>query len=57
MRRGLVQRWSGNRCRVTDRSVAVLRRLSRAREPIVDERRKDAVRLVGADVSRLLDQT
>lgn len=29
--RGLVQRWTGNRCQVTDRTVAALRRLSRAR--------------------------
>ena len=28
--RGLVQRWTGNRCQVTDRSVASLQRLSRA---------------------------
>jgi predicted nucleotidyltransferase len=52
--RDLVQRWTGNRCQVTDRSVAALRRLSRAREPIVDEWRKDAVSLAGADVGQLL---
>jgi predicted nucleotidyltransferase len=54
--RDLVQRWTGNRCQVTDRSVAALRRLSRAREPIVDEWRKDAVSLAGADISQLLGQ-
>jgi predicted nucleotidyltransferase len=52
--RDLVQRWTGNRCQVTDRSVAVLGRLSRAREPIVGEWRRDAVSLAGADVSQLL---
>ena len=36
--------------------LAALRRLSRAREPIVDEWRKDAVSLAGADVSQLLGQ-
>jgi hypothetical protein len=55
--RGLVQRWTGNRCQVTDRSVAALRRLARAREPIVDEWRKDAVSLAGADISQLLGRT
>jgi len=54
--RDLVQRWTGNRCQVTDRSVAALRRPSRAREPIVDEWRKDAVSLAGADVGQLLGQ-
>jgi predicted nucleotidyltransferase len=54
--RELVQFWTGNRCQVTDRSVAALRRLARAREPIVDEWRKDAVSLAGADVSQLLGQ-
>jgi hypothetical protein len=55
--RGLVQRWTGNRCQVTDRTVAALRRLSRAREPIGDEWRKDAVSLAGADIRQLLDHT
>ncbi len=55
--RGLVQLWAGNRCQVTDRSVAALRRLSRAREPIVGEWRKDALSLAGADISQLLGQT
>ena len=54
--RGLVQRWTGNRCQLTDRSVAALRRLSRAREPIVDEWRKDALSLAGAEISQLLGQ-
>ena len=54
--RDLVERWTGNHCQVTDRSVAALRRLSRAREPIVDEWRKDAVSLAGADVRQLLGQ-
>lgn len=54
--RELVKRWSGNRCQVTDRSAASLRRLSRAREPIVDEWRKDAVSLAGADVRQLAGQ-
>jgi predicted nucleotidyltransferase len=54
--RGLVQRWTGNRCQVTDRTVAAVRRLSRAREPIVDEWRKDALSLAGADISQLLGQ-
>lgn len=54
--RGLVQRWTGNRCQVTDRSSASLRRLARAREPIVDQWRQDAISLAGADISTLLDQ-
>ena len=54
--RGLVQRWTGNRCQVTDRSVASLRRLSGAGEPIVEEWRMDAVSLAGADISQLLGQ-
>jgi hypothetical protein len=54
--RDLVQRWTGNRCQVTDRSVTALRRLSRAREPIAGEWRKDAVSLAGADISQLLGQ-
>lgn len=54
--RGLVQRWTGNRCQVTDRSLASLRRLSRASERIVGEWRNDAVSLAGASVSLLLDQ-
>lgn len=55
--RGLVQRWTGNRCQVTDRTLAALRRLSPAREPIIDEWRKDAVSLAGADIGQLLGQT
>ena len=55
--RAVVQRWTGNRCQVTDRSVAALRRLARAREPIVDQWRKDAVSLAGTGVSEFLDQT
>jgi hypothetical protein len=55
--RGLVQRWTGNPCQVTDRTVAALRRLSREREPIVDEWRKDALGLAGAHISQLLGQT
>jgi len=54
--RGLVRRWTGNRCQVTDRSAASLRRLSRAREPIVEEWRTGAVSLGAADISQLLSQ-
>jgi hypothetical protein len=54
--RASVERWSGNRCQVTDRSLASLRRLSRAREPIVDEWRRDAVSLTGPRISELVEQ-
>ena len=55
--RDLVQRWTGNRCQVTDRSVSSLKRLARSHEPIIDEWRKDAIKLAGADIDQLLDET
>ncbi len=55
--RELVQRWTGNQCQVTDRSVSSIRRLARSREPIVDEWRKDAIKLAGADIDQLLGET
>jgi DNA-binding transcriptional ArsR family regulator len=54
--RAAVERWTGNPCQVTDRSLTSLRRLSRAREPIVDEWRRDAVSLAGPRISELLEQ-
>ncbi len=54
--RELAQRWTGNRCQVTDRSEASLRRLARAGEAIVDAWREDAVSLAGADVRQLAGQ-
>jgi len=56
-RHDLVQRWTGNRCQVTDRSVSSLKRLARSHEPIIDEWRKDAIKLAGADIDQLLDET
>jgi DNA-binding transcriptional ArsR family regulator len=54
--RAAAERWTGNRCQVTDRSLASLRRLSRAREPIVDDWRKDAISLAGPPISQLVGQ-
>lgn len=53
--RDQVYRWTGNRCQVTDRPVSSLRKLSRSREVIVDEWRKDAIKLAGTAISQLLD--
>jgi predicted nucleotidyltransferase len=55
--RNLVQRWTGNRCQVTDRSVSSLKGLARSREPIIDEWRKDAIKLAGANIDQLLGGT
>lgn len=55
--RDQVQRWTGNHCQVTDRSVSSLRRLARSREPIIDDWRTDAIKLTGADIDQLLDET
>lgn len=54
--RAKVQRWTGNRCQITDRPALSLRRLARAGEPVVSEWRRDAVHLAGAGLSQLLDQ-
>ncbi|MHB1986545.1 MAG: hypothetical protein ACYCSF_00945 [Acidimicrobiales bacterium] len=54
--RSEVQRWTGNHCQVTDRPRAAIRRLARAREPVVDEWLNDGVHLVGTPIADLLDE-
>jgi predicted nucleotidyltransferase len=54
--RSEVQRWTGNRCQVTDRSRAAIRRLVRAGEPIADEWLNDGVHLVGTSFADLLEE-
>ena len=54
--RNLTQRWTGNRCQITDRSVSSLKALTRSREPITDNWRKEAIVLAGARIDQLLGE-
>jgi len=52
--RDRVRRWTGNHAQITDRSLAEIRRLVTAKEPIVDSWRRDAVDLAGQPLEELL---
>lgn len=54
--RAQVERWTGNRCQVTDRSIESLRRLWRAHEPIFDDWRSEGVSLIGPRIGDLVER-
>jgi hypothetical protein len=52
--RELIPAWTGNHCHVFELNQARLTEHIRARDPIVDEWRRDAVRLVGDELRQML---
>jgi len=50
-----VRRWTGNRATISQAGETELSRMQQAKRPILDELRKDAITLFGADLAAVLE--
>ena len=50
-----VRRWTGNRATISQAGETELSRMQRAKRPILDELRKDAITLFGTDLAAVLE--